>query len=303
MLLSAHRRVIVWCAWLLALGLTQASAQVKQIEAKHYAARGVVLKVDRTAKALLVSTDAIPGFMEPMAMSYPVRNAKELDGLAPGTTIDFDLVVTPETSYIQAIKVRAFRSVEQDPLTANRLKLLDQIDSSAVRAAVKQIAVGESVPDFALTDQAAQPVKLSDFSGKVVVMSFMYTRCALPNYCFRLSNNLARLQKRFHDALGRDLILLSVTFDPAHDQAPQLAEYAKIWHADPATWHMLTGATDEVQTVCGEFGVSAYPDEGLLIHSLHTVIINRDGRLAANLEGNEFSAAQLGDLVETVMKQ
>ena len=193
-----------------------------------------------------------------------------------------------------------FRS-EQDPLTANRLKLLDQIDASATTA--KQIGAGEAVPDFRLTDQAAQPVKLSDFSGKVVVISFMYTRCALPNYCFRLSNNLARLQKRFHDALGRDLILLSVTFDPAHDQAPQLAEYAKIWHADPATWHMLTGAADEVQTVCREFGVSAYPDEGLLIHSLHTVIINRDGKLAANLEGNEFSAAQLGDLVETVMKQ
>ena len=301
MMFRAHRRVMAFCAWILAFGVMQAGAQEQPIEPKHYAARGVVLKVDRGAGNVLVSTDAIPGVMEPMAMSYPVRNAKELDGVEPGATIDFDLVVTPETSYIQAIKVRAFRSVEQDPLTANRLKLLDQIDSTAT--AVKLIAAGQSVPDFTLTDQAAQPVKLSDFSGKVVVLSFMYTRCALPNYCFRLSNNLARLQKRFHDALGRDLILLSVTFDPAHDQAPQLAEYAKIWHADPATWHMLTGPTAQVQTVCREFGVNAYPDEGLLIHSLHTVIINRDGKLVANLEGNEFSAVQLGDLVETVMKR
>jgi protein SCO1/2 len=301
MLLGAHRRVIVLCAWIFAFGWMQVGAQEKQIEPKHYAARGVVLKVDRGGGAVLVSTDAIPGFMEPMAMSYPVKDAKELDALAPGATIDFDLVVTPETSYIQAIKLRAFRSAEQDPLTASRLKLLDQIDSSA--ATVKQIGAGESVPDFTLTDQSAQPVKLSDFSGKVVVISFMYTRCALPNYCFRLSNNLARLQKRFHDALGRELILLSVTFDPAHDQAPQLVEYAKIWHADPATWHMLTGPTDQVQTVCREFGVSAYPDEGLLIHSLHTVIINREGKLVANLEGNEFSAVQLGDLVDTVMKR
>lgn len=301
MLVGAHRRIVVLCVWIFAFGWMQAGAQAQQDEPKHYAARGVVLKVDHAARAVLVSADAIPGFMEPMAMAYPVKDAKGLDGLAPGATIDFDLVVTPETSYIQAIKVRAFRSVEQDPLTASRLKLLDQIDSSA--ATVKQIAAGESVPDFALTDQAAQPVKLSDFGGKVVVISFMYTRCALPNYCFRLSNNLARLQKRFHDVLGRDLILLSVTFDPAHDQAPQLAEYAKIWHAEPATWHMLTGPTDQVQAVCREFGVNAYPDEGLLIHSLHTVIINRDGKLVANLEGNEFSAAQLGDLVETVMKQ
>jgi protein SCO1 len=301
MRLRAHRRAIVLCAWILSFGLMQAGAQEQQNEPKHYAARGVVLKVDRAAGTVLVSTDAIPGFMEPMAMSYPAKDAKELAALAPGATIDFELVVTPETSYIQAIRVRAFRSVEQDPLTASRLKLLDQIDSSA--AATKQIGAGEAVPDFTLTDQKAQPVKLSDFSGKVVVISFMYTRCALPNYCFRLSNNLARLQKRFQDKLGRDLILLSVTFDPAHDQAPQLAEYAKIWHADPATWHMLTGPTEQVQRVCREFGVSAYPDEGLLIHSLHTVIINRDGKLVANLEGNEFSAVQLGDLVETVMKR
>jgi protein SCO1/2 len=301
MLVRAHRRLIVLCGWILVFGVMQATAQEQAKGPNHYAARGVVLKVDPAAGALLVSTDAIPGFMEPMAMSYAVKDAKELDSLAPGVMIDFDLVVTPETSYIQAIKVRAFRSVEQDPLTANRLKLLDQIDSTD--AAEKLIAVGQSVPDFTLTDQAAQPVKLSDFSGKVVVISFMYTRCALPNYCFRLSNNLARLQKRFHDALGRDLILLSVTFDPAHDQAPQLAEYAKIWHADPATWHMLTGPTEQVQTVCREFGVNAYPDEGLLIHSLHTVIIDRDGKLVANLEGNEFSAAQLGDLVETVMQR
>jgi protein SCO1 len=301
MLLRAHRRVMVVCAWILAFGLLQTAAHGAQTEPKHYAARGVVLKVDRAAGAVMVSTDAIPGFMEPMAMTYAVKDAKEMDGLARGATIDFDLVVTPETSYIQSIKLRAFRSVEQDPLTANRLKLLDQIDSSA--ATGKQIGAGEAVPDFTLTDQASQPVKLSDFSGKVVVISFMYTRCALPNYCFRLSNNLARLQKRFHDALGRDLILLSVTFDPAHDQAAQLAEYAKIWHADPATWHMLTGPTDQVQAVCREFGVSAYPDEGLLIHSLHTAIVGRDGKLVANLEGNEFSAAQLGDLVETVMKR
>ena len=137
----------------------------------------------------------------------------------------------------------------------------------------------------------------------MVVISFMYTRCALPNYCFRLSTNLSRLQKRFHDRLGRDLILLSITFDPAHDQPAQLADYAKNWKADPAAWHMLTGSAADVQNVCREFGVVAYPDEGLLIHSLHTVIVDRQGNLAANLEGNEFTAAQLGDLVETVMKR
>jgi protein SCO1/2 len=270
-------------------------------DAQHYQARGIVLKLDPAKSSIYVSTDAIPGFMEAMAMSYPVKNPKDLEGLAPGAMIDFTLTVTADTSYIENIKVRAFESLEQDPLTARRLKLLDQIDSAG--SATKLLEPGQHIPDFTLTDQSNQPVTLSTFSGKVVVLSFMYTRCALPNYCFRLSNNLSRLQKRFHDQLGRDLILLSITFDPAHDQPPRLADYAKIWKAESAAWHMLTGSTADVQNVCREFGVVAYPDEGLLIHSLHTVIIDRQGNLAANLEGNEFTATQLGDLVETVMKR
>lgn len=285
----------------LLLATLTAAALTASADAQRYQARGVVLKIDRSTNSLYISSDAIPGFMEAMAMSYSVKSPKELDGLSPGTMIDFTLVVSAETSYIENVKVRAFESLEQDPLAARRLKLLDQIDSDG--SATKRVEAGQTVPDFTLTDQSSQPVKLSAFLGKVVVVSFMYTRCALPNYCFRLSTNLSGLQRRFHDALGRDLILLSITFDPAHDQPPQLAEYAKIWNADPSAWHMLTGPTAEVQSVCREFGVTAYPDEGLLIHSLHTVIIDRQGNLTANLEGNEFTATQLGDLVETVMER
>lgn len=294
----------LWHRFLAALAIfviTTSAVAAQQANTKRYQARGVVLKIDRAASSVLVSTDAIAGFMEAMAMSYPVKNSKDLDNLAPGTMIDFTLAVTADTSYIENIKVRAFESIEQDPLTARRLKLLDQIDSAGSQT--KLILPGEAVPDFTLTDQSNQPVTLSSFSGKVVVVSFMYTRCALPNYCFRLSNNLSRLQKRFQDQLGRGLILLSISFDPAHDQPAQLADYAKIWKADPQAWHMLTGPPSEVQNVCRQFGVVAYPDEGLLIHSLHTVIIDREGNLAANLEGNEFSATQLGDLVETVLKR
>ena len=267
--------------------------------AKSYSVRGVVLKLNKPAKTMFVSSDAIPGFMEAMAMSYAVRDAKELDGIAPGSMIDFTLVVDDHTSYAENIRIHGFESIEQDPLAARRLKLLDQMDSPDGLA--KSLEPGQHVPDFSLTDQSSHPVTLSQFAGKVVVVSFMYTRCALPNYCFRLSNHLGRLQKRFSNQLGQDLILLSITFDPVHDQPEQLAEYGKIWHADPNSWHLLTGPVPDIQAVCRQFGMSFYPDEGLMIHSLHTAIIDRQGDLSANLEGNEFSSEQLGDLVQVVM--
>ncbi len=82
---------------------------------------------------------------------------------------------------------------------------------------------------------------LSELRGKVVAINFIYTSCALPNFCLRIANNFGVLQKRFRAQLGRDLVLLTVTFDPVHDTPEVLAQYASQWNADPATWHFLTG--------------------------------------------------------------
>jgi protein SCO1/2 len=109
------------------------------------------------------------------------------------------------------------------------------------------------------------------------------------------------LQKRFARQLGRDLILLSVTFDPVHDQPEALQGYARTWKSDSENWLFLTGPVADVQRVCSLFGVNSVPDEGLYIHSLHTAVIDRDGRLVANLEGNEFTSRQLGDLIKATL--
>jgi protein SCO1/2 len=88
-----------------------------------------------------------------------------------------------------------------------------------------------------------------------------------------------------------------------HDTPEVLADYAKTWKANTENWHFLTGAPAEVQRVCRLFGVDAWQDEALLTHTMHTAIIDRQGRVAANLEGNQYTAEQLGDLVETVIQR
>ena len=80
-----------------------------------------------------------------------------------------------------------------------------------------------------------------------------------------------------------------------------MADYARTWAKDDRGWHFLTGRADEVKNICREFGVNAWQDEGFLTHSLHTVIVDRQGRVAANLEGNEYTSKQLGDMVEAVL--
>jgi protein SCO1/2 len=152
-----------------------------------------------------------------------------------------------------------------------------------------------------LIDQNNRPVTLSEFHGKVVGVTFIYTRCPLPDYCLRLSGNFARLQKRFNDRMDRDLVLFSITFDPDHDQPEVLAKYASIWKSNVGGWHFLTGPLSTVKQVTAMFGMNFWPDEGLMTHSLHTAIIDREGKLVANIEGNQFSAVQLGDLVQATL--
>jgi protein SCO1/2 len=269
---------------------------------QKYTAKGLVLEVDKQHRIVTVSCESIPGYMEAMIMPIEVREAKELEGLARGAMIEFSLVAGKENSYAEGVHIRNFESLEADPLSARRLRLLDGAMNPSL-APGRILKAGQPAPDFSLIDQNRERVTLSEFGGKVVAITFVYTRCPFPNFCFRLTNNFARLQKRFASEMSRQLILLTITLDPIHDQPEALAKYGRTWNIDPKGWHLLTGPPTEVQKFCDRFGVAFYPDEGEFIHSLHTLIIDRQGKLAANLEGNEFTAEELGDLVESVLKK
>lgn len=281
-------------AWLLFLLLCSSARSLAE---QRYPVRGLLLRVDPDRKSMVVSCDAIPGYMEAMTMPFSVENPKELSNLKSGDMIDFTLRVDSNSSSAESIRLHRYEGLEPDPLAARRLKLLEKAVSVPAMAPV---GIGNTVPNFTLIGQDGRRVSLSAFRGKIVALNFIYTRCALPNFCFRSSNNFGNLQRRFRKELERrDLALLTVTFDPAHDSPQALAKYARIWKADSRWWHFLTGGSDAVRRVCDMFGEDFYQDEGLMDHSLHTAIIDRQGRLVANLEGNEFSAQQLGDLIQT----
>ena len=281
--------------WLAALLLVTVPCAVAAAE---YPVIGMVLKIDRSRNSFVASIQAIPGFMPAMAMPFEVRHSNDLEGLVPGAAVEFTLIVNGNSSYAERIRIVRYQSVEQDPLAAGRLKLLTQIAGTNRE---RVLAIGDLVPDFRLIDQKNRSLALSDLRGKVVAINFIYTSCPLPNFCLRIANNFGVLHKRLEAQLGRDLVLLTVTFDPVHDTPAVLARYAGQWAADPATWHFLTGPSDDVQRVCQLFGVDSFTDDGLMNHSLRTAIIDRRGAMVANIEGNRFTSDQLVDLTRAVL--
>ena len=276
---------------LLALAMTLAAATAAQ----RYSVTGIVLKVDPARRSFSASCGAIPGYMEAMTMQYAVHEAKELANIRPGAYVEFTLIVEKNDSWVEGIRPHRFESAENEPMLARQLQLLQPPTAS--------LHPGDPVPDFTLTDQTGRRVSLSQSAGKVVAITFIYTSCPLPNYCFRLSNNFGRLTQRYAARMSRDLVLLSITFDPVHDTPAVLARYGATWKADPASWHFLTGSLDEVKEVCRRFGLNFWQADGLLAHSLHTMVIDRRGKLAADFEGNDFTAGQLGDFISVLISR
>jgi protein SCO1/2 len=244
---------------------------------RHYRAQGIVLAVDRNAGKATISHRAIPGYMEAMAMPFSVEPAKDLDQLAPGSRIEFELRVSHKATTVRHVSVRQAA-----------------LDDVPVPKAEGKVAVGEPMPDFTLTDQEGRAVSLSSFQGRLVAVDFIYTRCPLPDVCPRLSANFARLQKRF----GSRIQLLSITLDPEYDTPAVLTDYGRRWGAQSTVWHFLTGAPEQIQSIAGRFGVVYWPEENAITHTSATAIIDRGGKLAALVEGSSFTSQQLIDLVD-----
>ena len=283
-------------AVIVALALTFLTTNALRAD-QDYTVKGMVVRVDAAQGSFVVSHDKIAGLMDSMIMPFDVKDPKELAGVAPGAVVEFTLTVGSTSAYASHIVVRTYQSVEKDPKTAQRLAVMKKMAGLST----PRLEVGRKVPDFTLIDQARQRVAFSGLAGKVIALNFIYTRCALPQFCLRVSNNFGVLQKRFQKELGRDLVLLTVTFDPERDTPEVLADYASQWKADAKTWHFLTGPVPDVRKVCAMFGVDFFPDEGLINHSLRTVVIDRTGTITASIEGNQYTPEQLGDLVFTAL--
>jgi protein SCO1 len=264
------------------------SAFVLPACASSHAARGVVLSVEPESRLVTVSHDAIPGFMDAMVMPFTARTREELVDVQPGDRIAFKIRTRDGETLIDGVKL----------LSAAR------VDAGALASPPKPVLVpiGQPLPDFTLVDQHAREVSLSSLRGKVVAVTFIYTRCPLPDYCPRMMANLLELKARFQERLGKDLVLLTVSFDPKYDTPEQLRAYAKNYRADVPGWHFLTGSSEQVARVCEAFGVEYFPDEGLITHTLQTAIVDREGRLAAAVEGKDYTARQLVDLVELALR-
>lgn len=255
--------------------------------ATTYQATGLVVRVDPTRSMLTISHDDVPGLMDAMVMPFAVRGGTPVTAIRPGDRVAFRLKVGKDSSHIDRVRLLSAAPTDQGLVTTPVAPTL--------------VPIGGAVPDFTLVDQHGASMTLAALRGRVVVVTFIYTRCPLPDYCPRMITNLAAVRDRFRALLGTDLVLLTVTFDPQYDTPERLAAYARSNNAEVPGWHFLTGGANGIRQVCEAFGVEYWPDSGLITHTLQTAVVDRDGRLAAAVEGKDFTGRQIADLVQVVL--
>jgi protein SCO1 len=248
---------------------------------------GQVLAVDRGRQELTIKHGDIRGFMPGMTMPFKVKDARLLDGRSPGELVTATLVVNGNAAYLTKVTATGRAPLSEPAPSARPLNILEP---------------GTPVPDIRLTDESGTPRSLSDWRGRVLAVTFTYTRCPLPDFCPRMDRNFAAAQRALlaDPGLRDKTMLLSVSIDPAFDTPQVLAEHATRAGADARVWRYLTGERDAIESFASRFGVSVFregADPAALTHNLRTAIIRPDGTLATVLGGTDWTAAALLEAV------
>lgn len=238
-----------------------------------------------------IEHEAIPGYMPAMTMPFVLRDKEEARDLRVGDAVEFRFVVTENDSWIENVRAIAASEIALPSPTP-------QLEPTVASARVRE---GDALPDFALLDQSGARLAPADFRGKPLVLTFIFTRCPVPNFCPLMSQNFAELQRRIAAGeLPRDTRLLSITIDPEFDTPAILQRYAESHGADPAIWKFATGEKAEIEKLTRAFAVHVAPEGGTLAHGLATAVIDAEGKIIAILRGNRWTIEEVAQALPSV---
>jgi protein SCO1/2 len=225
--------------------------------------------------------------MAAMTMEFNVRDTNELAGVAVGDTITFRLTATDDTHWIDRI-ARVAAAATSGSATAS---------PGAKVTTIVELKPGDVLPDCELVGEDGRRVRFSDFRGKALAFTFFFTRCPLPDFCPRMGKNFGQ---------ARELVLatanaptnwqfLSISFDPEFDQPAVLASYANFYRAGNADrWQFAAAATNVLSRLAPRLDLMVNREAGGSIsHNLRTVVLDGQGRIRRQFDGNQWTAEEL----------
>ena len=276
--MTTRARLIVFIPLLLTFALGACRHNEKRYELK-----GKVVMVEREKHLVTVSHDEVKGLMPAMTMPFTVVNDSDLDALAPDAQLTATLVVDGSHSWLEDLVI---------------------VQQTGARTTAPGITVeakeGDQVPNFLLRNQDGKQIRLKDYRGKALLLTFIYTRCPLPEYCTLMSNNFAKIDRQLQQdaSLYAKTHLLSISIDPGYDTPQVLRSYGAAHterYQDETFQHWEFASGEQVKEAAQFFGLQYFADKDQIIHGLRTVIIAPDGKVAKVYTDNTWKPEEVVD--------
>jgi len=255
---------------------------------KRYDFKGKVIAVEPEKHLVTVSHEDVKGYMPGMTMPFAVKNEADLQILAPDDEITATLVVDGKHSWLEDLIITR------------------QSATAPAMPGAQMAKEGDEVPNFTLLNQDNREIHIKDYRGKTLLLTFIYTRCPVPDYCTLMSDNFAQIDR----ALGEDqelygrTHLLSISIDPEYDTPKVLRSYGaahteRYQNETFAHWEFAGGTKEQVKEIAKFFGLTYFPEKDQIIHALRTVIIKPDGKVGKIYGGNDW---KVDEVVEQLKK-
>ena len=255
---------------------------------KQFRVKGVVMKIQDEGRTLIIDHEEMPGYMGAMTMPFRVKQVDDSAKLTPGDEILFTYKVAELSSWIEGIE----RTGKREVLPASPPK---SVPSS------KLLKIGEAFPDFDLLDENGAAVQLSDYRGEVVALTFIFTRCPVPDYCPAMMRNFKVVEKLMEadESRLKNYKLLTVSFDSEFDTPEVMKTYGQQFGHDSNNWNLLSSPNqDQVRSIGESVGLMfGKSNDAIYSHNLRTVVLDREGKITKIFTDENWNPE---DLVEEI---
>lgn len=229
--------------------------------------------------AISIQHEPIPGFMPAMTMPFYTELAEVRD-LVPGDVVVFEFRVGERS---RATKFRKVGRADSDT-TATRKK--------NATPTVRRLREGDAVPAFTLLDQAGKTMTADDLRGRPTILTFIFTRCPVPEFCPLIGKKFQALQAQLART-NSEARLVSLTIDPEHDRPDVLRKYGESLGADFERWRFATGTPAQIEQLARLFAVRTERNGASLDHTLATALIGLDGKVIEIWRGNGWKPEEI----------
>ena len=241
-----------------------------QSGSKQYEFQGQVLDKNPATQELTVKHGDIPGFMPAMTMAYTVKDPNNFQNVKAGDVIAAKVVTAKGGTEYWLENVR----------------ITDESGRKTAKGgSVHRLDVGDQVPDLALINQDGKTFSLSDFKGKAVLLTFIYTRCPVPTFCPRLSGQFAKIQDDLSHAPDdfSKTHLITISFDPKYDTPPVLRKYGLAYLDNNPTgfshWDFASTNASDLKKLADAFGLEYFEEDNQISHTMDIVLISPEGKV------------------------